>query len=266
MLKLRALPAFTDNYLWLLDNGASALVVDPGDAAPVQAFLQQHALQLSVILLTHHHADHIGGVSVLQRAYPLASIYGPQDPRVPAGIRLHPGQRFSVEQLEMQFEVLDLSGHTRSHIGYLASGNLARPQAQQAAILFCGDALFSLGCGRWFEGDAADFAALLDRLAPLADDTLLCCAHEYTAANARFARAIDPTNVALATFQREISLLRDRGEPTLPSTLARERAHNPYLRASTPGVLAGLAAHYGNFASELVGRLKQIREWKDGFS
>lgn len=262
MLKLTALPAFTDNYLWLLENGGSALVVDPGDAAPVLAHLQQNALQLAAILLTHHHADHIGGVSALQRAFPSAAIYGPHDPRVPAGVRLEPGQYFSVEQLGMQFRVIDLRGHTRSHIGFL-TGNLAAPQAN---ILFCGDAVFSLGCGRWFEGDATDFAAILERLAPLADETLLCCAHEYTAANMRFARSLDPTDLALADFQREISLLRERGEPTLPSTLARERAYNPYLRASTPGVLAGLTAHYGYVAPDLLGRLKQIREWKDGFS
>ncbi|RZJ03136.1 MAG: hydroxyacylglutathione hydrolase, partial [Rubrivivax sp.] len=184
-MTLTPLPAFDDNYLWLLDNGREALVVDPGDAAPVAAALDARGLTLAGILLTHHHADHVGGVNALRDRL-RGPLYAPANEQMPEPVtRVQGGQ--TVELLGLRFAVIDVPGHTAGHIAYFAAD-----VPGSAPLLFCGDTLFSAGCGRLFEGTPAQMHASLQSLAGLPDDTRVCCAHEYTLSNLRFAREVDP--------------------------------------------------------------------------
>ena len=259
MHHLIPIPAFQDNYLWLLHDGGQALVVDPGDAAPVLACLAQHQLQLQAILLTHHHADHTGGVAEL-RAATGAAVYAPAAETLPASVgrvqSLVDGDRVTL--LGLEFEFLAVPGHTAGHGAYHAA------QAPGGPLLFCGDTLFSAGCGRLFEGTPAQMLASLDRLAALPDDTRICCAHEYTLSNLRFAQAVEPGNADIERQLAHCGALRERGQPTLPSTLAQERRINPFLRSREPSVVAALAQQAPQAADE-VARFAALREWKNGF-
>lgn len=222
MLSLRALPALHYNYIWLLSDPASgtALAVDPGEAQPVLHALDADGLSLTTILLTHHHADHIGGTPELAAGFPSATIYAPRDDRIPGAVRrVGNGDVVEIPDPAARFEILEVHGHTRSHIAYYGEG-----------LLFCGDTLFSLGCGRMFEGTPSEMLASLDRLASLPDDTRVCCGHEYTVANAAFALTVEPDNPALQARTNAARSMRARGEPTLPARLGDERAANPFLR------------------------------------
>jgi hydroxyacylglutathione hydrolase len=256
-MKLIPLPAFQDNYLWLLHDGERALVVDPGDAAPVRTFLKETGLQLEAILVTHHHPDHIGGVAAL-RDETGARVWGPARETIPEPVtRLKEGD--AIEALGLRFEVLDVPGHTAGHIAYVCDN------VHGAPLLFCGDTLFSGGCGRLFEGTPAQMLSSLDKLAALAASTRVCCTHEYTLANLRFARVVEPGNKALAEYQQQCEATRLRGEPTLPTTLATERAINPFLRTRTAEVRQAAHAHGAADADDEVAVFAAIRQWKNEF-
>lgn len=250
----RALEAFSDNYVWLLAGPAGGCVlVDPGDAAPVLREVEA-GLRVDGILLTHHHADHVGGVEAVQ-ARCGCPAWGPDDPRMPAGMRRVAGGE-AVEVAGLRFRALAVPGHTRSHLAWHGAG-----------VLFCGDTLFSLGCGRLFEGTPAQMLASLDALAALPADTLACPAHEYTAANARFARTVDPGNPALRARAEAVEALRAAGRPTLPVRLGDERAANPFLRVDDAAVAARVRAHAGLPGdADRVAVFAALRAWKDGFT
>ena len=257
-MNLLALPAFADNYLWLLHDAHSALVVDPGQAEPVLRALQERGLRLQAILVTHHHGDHVGGVETLRETTG-ATVYGPARESIPAPfIPLAQGQ--TVHALGLDFAVLDVPGHTAGHIAYFGA------QAEGGPLLFCGDTLFSGGCGRLFEGTAAQMLASLDQLAALPGDTRVCCAHEYTLANLKFARTVEPGNADLLHYSAQCDALRAQGLPTLPSRLALERAINPFLRTRMPTVTAAAAAFAPSTdPRDAVAVLAALREWKNGF-
>ena len=252
---LHPIPALTDNYIWALHDGAQAWVVDPGQAEPVLAWLAAQRLQLAGILLTHHHGDHTGGVAAL-RAATAAPAWGPTGEPLPEGVqRVHGGERVAL--LGRSFEVIEVPGHTAGHIAWYCAGfapasiagPVGRPPDPASArgqllgpegLLFCGDTLFSIGCGRLFEGSPEQMLASLDRLAALPDSTLVCCTHEYTLANLRFARALEPEHPGLADHQRWCERQRQAGRPTLPSRIGLERALNPFLRSREPALRQAL--------------------------
>jgi len=255
-MELIPLPAFNDNYLWLLHDGRDALVVDPGDAGPVQSALQHWGLALRGILVTHHHGDHTGGVAALRQATG-ATVYGPAREAIPQPVEsLRGGQNICL--LDIDWQVIDVPGHTAGHIAYYT------PDVDGAPLLFCGDTLFSGGCGRLFEGTPAQMLASLDQLAALPANTRVCCAHEYTLSNLRFAAAVEPGNAALAEYARHCQALRAQGLPTLPSTLATERAINPFLRSREPTVVRAVQAHAGAAGGDIA-VFAALREWKNQF-
>jgi len=254
MPSLRALPAFSDNYIWTLANASGeALIVDPGDAAPVLAEVER-GLKPVAILLTHHHPDHVGGAGALLERFDIP-CYAPVDDRIRhATHRVGEGDRVRVDQLDLDLDVVEIPGHTLTHIAFHGGG-----------WLFCGDTLFSMGCGRLFEGSPAQMLASLERLAALPADTLVCCGHEYTEANGRFAAAAEPGNRARDARLVEVAGLRARGQPSLPSSLASERACNPFLRVDAPALRATLAER-GVDVADRVASFAALRSWKDGFA
>ncbi len=255
-MELIALPAFTDNYIWMLHDGTDAVVVDPGEAAPVLSALDERHLALSGILVTHHHGDHVGGVDAL-RSHLKGAVYGPKRERIPEPF-VAVAEGDSVDLLGLRFEVIEVPGHTAGHVAYFHAGRDCAP------ILFCGDTLFSGGCGRLFEGTAEQMHASLARLASLPGDTRVCCAHEYTLSNLKFARAVEPGNAALARYSAECEVLRAAGRPTLPSTIAVERAINPFLRCDQAEVTTSARAQ-GASSSEGTEVFAALRRWKNEF-
>ena len=254
VLRAIPLPAFEDNYIWLLaDDDGAAIVVDPGDAAPV---LQAAAdgIRPVAILLTHHHADHVGGAAALAGRFDVP-CHGPHDERIAAVDHPHgDGDTVEVSALGARFDVIAIPGHTRTHIAFHGAGHL-----------FCGDTLFSLGCGRLFEGTPAQMLASLERLAALPGDTAVCCGHEYTQANGRFAQVVEPGNARRDAHLAVVDAQRAAGRPSLPSTIAIERDANPFLRIDAPVVRDSLAARRGRAPADRVEAFAALREWKDGF-
>jgi hydroxyacylglutathione hydrolase len=246
--------AFQDNYIWTLRQGTHAAVVDPGDAQPVLAYLRAQNLTLTAILNTHHHADHVGGNAELLGDRPVP-VYGPFDERIPTVTRrVREGDRFTLKEFGIEFQVFEIPGHTRSHIAFYGGG-----------MLFCGDTLFACGCGRLFEGTPAQMHASLAKLAQLPPATRIYCGHEYTLANIKFGKAVEAGNAELARWEAAASALRAKDEPTLPSTLAQEKLANPFLRCEEPAVVAAASKHAGEPLNDPVSVLGAIREWKNAF-
>ncbi len=253
-LCIKPVPAFNDNYLWLLAQGADAAIVDPGDAVPVEQALERDGLTLRTILVTHHHPDHVGGVAQLAAATG-AHVYGPRRERIPAlGTPLVEGDR--IEVLGTRFEVIEVPGHTSGHIAYYSAG---------PGLLFCGDTLFAAGCGRLFEGTPEQMNNSLGKLAALPPATRVYCAHEYTLANLRFARAVEPANARIAQRQAACEAQRARGEPTVPSRIEEELATNPFLRCDEPAVRFAAEAQQPGAGRSAVATFAAIRAWKNRF-
>jgi len=252
-MHLLPLPAFEDNYIWTLrDDAGRALVVDPGEAGPVLSAAAD-GLQPAGILLTHHHHDHIGGVGALLERWPDLPVVAPDDERIAIATR-RTGDGDRVEVAGWGFDTLAVPGHTVSHIAFHGHG-----------LLFCGDTLFSLGCGRMFEGTPAQMLDSLERLAALPGDTRVCCGHEYTLSNAAFARVVEPDNPALMRRIEEAQAMRQSGRPTLPSSVAAECEANPFLRIDAPAVRAAIVGQTGHPIRSRVDAFAALRRWKDGF-
>ena len=256
-------PAFEDNYIWVVSDGQNAVAVDPGDAAPVRAYLAKRGWRLAAILLTHHHNDHVGGVADLL-ADARVPVYGPAGealgPLDPFVTRVKGGDAVHLDAPALDFTVIDVPGHTRGHIAYFQAADAAG-----TPHVFCGDTLFACGCGRLFEGSSAQMLGSLDALAGLPGNTHVHCAHEYTLSNIRFALACDPGNADLRDWSREAAALRERGVPTLPTTIAHERAVNPFLRAGDAAVQAALAEALHEAVPDRLAAFAMMREWKNRF-
>lgn len=254
MLEIIGLPAFSDNYIWVVRKGPHAVVVDPGDAAPVRSALARMGASLVAILVTHHHPDHVGGVAELltQGAVP---VYGPAAEHIPVVDHpLVPGDVVRLPALEVDFDVIDVGGHTLGHIAYFGGG-----------ALFSGDTLFAGGCGRIFEGTPAQMWAAMGRLAVLPPQTRIYCAHEYTASNLRFARAVEPDNDLLRQREEQVTQLRLQGLPTVPSLLRVEQATNPFLRVAVPAVRRAAEQFQGAALADDTAVFAALREWKNRF-
>ncbi|WP_159015314.1 hydroxyacylglutathione hydrolase [Cognatiluteimonas profundi] len=252
-MHLQPLPALTDNYIWTLASGeADTVVVDPGDASPVLQAADS-GLRPAAVLLTHHHPDHIGGAAALLRRWPGLPVFAPHDTRIDLPChRVSEGD--TVEVTGWRFTVMEVPGHTLSHIAYFGH-----------EVVFSGDTLFSLGCGRLFEGSPAQMLASLDRLAALPPATRVCCGHEYTVANAAFARTVEPGNPVLAERAEAAQALRRAGRPTLPSLMGDELAANPFLRVDIPDVRAAITSRLGREPDDRAETFAELRRWKDGF-
>jgi hydroxyacylglutathione hydrolase len=257
MLNVSPVRAFSDNYIWLIRapaDPAAAVVVDPGDDRPVEHALEQHGLQLRAILVTHHHADHVGGVGALAARHG-AQVFGPAREKMPCDVQaLDDGGTVALGHLGLEFSVMAVPGHTLGHIAYVGHG-----------ALFCGDTLFSGGCGRLFEGTPAQMSDSLDRLATLPDDTAVFCAHEYTLSNLRFAHEVEPDNADVSEALAAVRALREQDAITLPSSLGRERRINPFLRSRTPAVRASAERHAGRSLATAADVFAVVRAWKDSF-
>lgn len=270
---LHPVSAFSDNYIWVLHHQGNAMVVDPGESTGVLAYLQQHRLTLKTILVTHHHADHVAGVQALVDATG-AAVVAPATEWLVASSAAAKAQRVAhgdtTEALGLQWQVQHVPGHTAGHVAYwcpavpLTRGAPDLDATTAPGLLFCGDTLFSGGCGRLFEGTPTQMLASLDALAALPDPTLVCCTHEYTLANLRFAVAVEPQNAALAQWQQVCEGLRAQQRPTLPCTLANERLINPFLRVRSPSVRAAVQRHTPTDSRDDA-VLAALREWKNSF-
>ncbi|WEM42879.1 hydroxyacylglutathione hydrolase [Photobacterium sp. DA100] len=252
MLTIKSIPAFNDNYIWLIHSPNNhCVVVDPGDATPVLEFLEREALELDAILITHHHHDHIGGISELKRRYPNIHIVAPSAEPIP-GVSQSVDDGDQVEIFGERFMVLGVPGHTAGHIAYVGDGKL-----------FCGDTLFSAGCGRLFEGTAAQMYASLQKLSALPDETEVYCAHEYTSSNLAFALVAEQDNPHLQRYREEVSRMRAQGISTIPSTLKQEKLINPFLRCDQPSIKKSVANKAVNESD--VETFAALRRWKDEF-
>ncbi len=253
-MEIFPIPAFRDNYIWTMVQDGNAVCVDPGDAAPVQAFLAQHGLTLCGVINTHHHWDHTGGNAVLINRTSLP-LYGPKHEKI-EGLthKLSEGDTISIADIGLQLHVLDIPGHTAGHIALYNDD-----------LLFCGDTLFAAGCGRLFEGTPEQMSASLDKLAALNKNTKIYCGHEYTLANIAFAKAVEPDNKNLTEREKREAAKRENGLPTLPSTIGEELDTNPFLRCTEPAVIHAAEKYAGKSLTNKIAVFAALREWKNNF-
>ncbi len=254
MVHVIGLPAFSDNYIWMIQDADNprVVLVDPGDAAPALAALAHRNLELAAILITHHHGDHTGGITKLRGHYQVP-VYGPA--REAIAQVTHPvvdGDILHLGEAGLSFEVMDVPGHTRGHVAYWGHGSL-----------FCGDTLFTAGCGRLFEGTPEQMYDSLRKISRLDPATRVYCAHEYTQDNIRFAKVVEPLNAALLERERNTDVRRQRDEPTVPSTLALELQTNPFLRCEESVVIAAAQAYAGHPLKPGADVFAVVRHWKD---
>lgn len=256
-MELTPLPAFNDNYIWMMRVGSRAWVVDPGQAEPVLSVLAREGLELEGILITHHHGDHTGGVSAL-RALTGAAVHGPVGEEMPEPCQRHRAGD-TVRVMGTVFTVMDVPGHTAGHIAFYG-----QPEGQ-APLVFCGDTLFSAGCGRLFEGTAEQMHASLGALAALPDNTRVCCAHEYTLSNLAFAATVEPNNTEITEHAARCRAWRQDQRPTLPSNLGLEKRINPFLRVHLPPVQAAAMGYDAGTSANPVSVFSTLRQWKNAF-
>ena len=257
MLTVTALPAFEDNYIWVMHANGHAIAVDPGDPAPLEAFIDTHQLALDAVLITHHHRDHTGGNTRLRKRYHCA-IYGPDNPQIPDLTHIvHEHDVLEFPALELKLSVIETPGHTLDHISYFGA------ELNGKGHVFCGDTVFGCGCGKLFEGTPAIMSASLDKILTLPDATRLCCAHEYTLSNIAFALTIDGGNPAL--IARELSDRNKRmlQQATLPSSLELEKATNPFLRFYNTDMISFAQSYLGRTgldSSEVFGAIRAAKD------
>ncbi|SER63006.1 hydroxyacylglutathione hydrolase [Nitrosomonas sp. Nm51] len=260
-LRIYPIPAFRDNYIWIIHNTASAVAVDPGDALPVLNYLQTNKLQLDAILITHHHNDHTGGNRTLLERFDVP-VYGPGQEAIPTVTHpLQDGDTVSLPSLSLTLAIIDVPGHTSGHIAYFGS----LPGAEKKNVLFCGDTLFACGCGRLFEGTPQQMYQSLQKLADLPEDTLVYCTHEYTLSNIGFARTVEPSNSDLQQFEQHAKQLRDHNQPTIPTNIAAEKMCNPFLRCNQPEIIKTVSQYAGKKLNEPLDIFITLREWKNNF-
>lgn len=252
---ITAIPAFTDNYIWCIHNDEYAVVVDPGDSAPVIEFLKNNDLNLTAILITHHHHDHTGGVVALKELFNSVIVYGPNNPKI-AGINnaVTEGDHIKLKSVGVAFDVLEIPGHTLDHIGFVNDHEL-----------FCGDTLFSAGCGRMFEGTPEMFFESLQKIAELNDDTHVYCTHEYTLANLKFAQYVDANNQTLTEYHDWATHRRQNKEITLPSDIKTQKLINPFLRTDDDDIRKFLTVHENLVAQDKVAVFAKLRALKDNY-
>ncbi|WP_425500436.1 hydroxyacylglutathione hydrolase [Pelistega europaea] len=259
MVEIKPIPAFNDNYIWIITDGRYACAVDPGQKDPVAVFLQQHHLQLTSILITHHHQDHTGGVLALAQETG-ARVYGPVSSQIEGiDVYVQEGDTLDLEPLPLSVSVLEVPGHTLDHVAYWGQISFRQP------FVFCGDTLFSCGCGRLFEGNSKQMLQSLDKLKKMSENTLVYCAHEYTLSNIRWALLVDSSNPDLLDWQIRAQELREQGLPTVPTTLGQELRTNPFLRANQRIIQQAAEQYAGRFLSSPADVLGTLREWKNHF-
>ena len=255
MIKIHPVPAFTDNYIWVIHNDDHALIVDPGESQGVLNYLKQHQLQLQAILITHHHYDHINGVEEVLQQHPNAQVYAPADDRIPFAYKtMQEGSHIQFEQPAIALDVLETPGHTLTHIVY-----------HNDEVLLCGDTLFSMGCGRLFEGTPEQMVHSLNKIKRLPPHLKVYCTHEYTLDNIRFAEAADPNNAAIQDYKQHVINLRETGTPSLPTTIEQQVSLNPFLRSEDINIQNNLKKTLQIPVDDTVSAFAALRSWKDRF-